>query len=46
MFMWRETSLHGELVFLKDELYIVGIKIQNPFAQISTIKCSARDCTK
>lgn len=40
MFMWREASLHGELVFPKDELNIVGIKIQKPFAKISAIKCS------
>lgn len=39
-FMWRETSLHRELVFPKDELSVVGIEIQNLFAKISAIKCS------
>lgn len=39
-FMWREASLHRELVFPKDELSIVGIEIQNLFAKISAIKCS------
>lgn len=38
--MWRETSFHRELVFPKDELNTVGIKIQSSFAKISAIKCS------